>query len=110
MSFFKQPVCRSKRLRDSARGERCTVEAEGNCITDRDSYETTVLAHLPDESGSGKMGGKSDDWCAVYACAGCHTWIDQYSDTSPGRDRILHRAHKRTLRRMTAKGLITIQV
>lgn len=109
MTFFKTRVCRSQKLRDSARGERCTVEAEV-CITDQDpGHATTVLAHLPDESGTGKMGGKSDDWCAAYACAACHTWVDQYQDEQELQTFHRERALKRTLRRMIEKGLITIQ-
>lgn len=59
------------KLRDAARGQRCTVMIPEVC---NGNPETTVLAHvrLP---GTG-MGRKPPDWFAVFACSACHDAID----------------------------------
>jgi putative nuclease YbcO-like protein len=62
----------SKKLRDSARGQECTVRSS-YCNHDP---ETTVLAHLPSEVKGGAT--KSDDWNACFACSGCHAALDAY--------------------------------
>lgn len=64
---------KSQKLRDSARGQECTFNIPSVCNY---NTETTVLCHLPDESGTGTMGGKSDDWCAAFGCSNCHDVID----------------------------------
>ena len=61
----------SQKLRDSARGQPCTLNFPG-CNHDA---ETTVLAHLPSQVKG--MGTKSDDWHAVFACSACHAGLDQ---------------------------------
>ena len=61
----------SQQIRDSARGETCTLQIVGICCGQPD---TTVLAHLPDESHG--MAKKSDDISACYACASCHDAAD----------------------------------
>lgn len=108
MNLQKRPVIRSKKLRDSARGEECTVRSPW-CNYDPD---TTVLAHLPDDSGTGKMGGKSDDWCSVMSCSACHDWLDRrINDGSLLREREIYmrRAMIRTWRRWIELGLIKVE-
>ncbi|QQE90463.1 nuclease domain-containing protein [Azotobacter chroococcum] len=61
----------SKKLRDSARGQECTVRLPGICNW---NPETTVLAHLP--CGQKGIGLKGFDTVAVYACSSCHDAID----------------------------------
>lgn len=61
----------SKKLRDSARGEPCTLNIAGVCNYDS---STVVLCHLPDESHG--MGRKSDDIVAAFGCHACHDAID----------------------------------
>ncbi len=73
MSLQKKKRFLSKKLRDSANGERCTFRIPGVC---NENPETTVLCHLPDESGTGVMAGKSDDWIAAFGCSACHDYID----------------------------------
>ena len=94
------------KLRDSARGEECTLTIHPYCNGDP---ETVVLCHLP--SGSG-MGQKSPDWFAVYACSSCHDIIDRRShankiDSTEVRYRC-NVALYRTWERMIDKGLIKI--
>lgn len=62
----------SKKLRDSARGQDCTVRIPGVCNF---NPETTVLAHLP--SGSKGVGMKGPDNIAVFACSCCHDILDR---------------------------------
>lgn len=97
-----------KKLRDSARGEECTLRIHPYC---NGNPETVVLCHLP--SGSG-MGQKSPDWFAVYGCSSCHDIIDGRRDTDIS---VIHAsaikeaqqsALFRTWERMIEKGLIKI--
>ncbi|MNE42873.1 hypothetical protein D3C81_561040 [compost metagenome] len=67
----KSPAFRSKTLRDSARGQCCTLQIPGIC---NGNSETTVLCHLP--SSTHGMGYKSDDYWAVFGCSSCHDVID----------------------------------
>jgi hypothetical protein len=62
----------SQRLRDSARGQQCSLQLPGICNHDP---ETTVLAHL--RSDVKGMGNKGDDWYAVFACSACHAVLDE---------------------------------
>lgn len=68
---MKSPAFRSKALRDSARGQFCTLQIPGIC---NGNPETTVLCHLP--SSTHGMGYKSDDFWAVFGCNCCHDVID----------------------------------
>ncbi len=61
----------SKKLRDSARGQECTLRIPGVCNF---NPETTVLAHLA--CGQKGMGLKSPDKMAVFACSCCHDLLD----------------------------------
>lgn len=62
---------KSKKLRDSARNQQCTVHSPV-CSYDSD---TTILAHYNLDGGC--MGGKSGDLSAGYCCHKCHEWLDQ---------------------------------
>lgn len=101
---LKQPPLISKAIRDSAKGETCTLRL-GCCNHDP---ETTVLAHIRAFNVAG-MGQKPPDWCAVYACFDCHNAIDGRNGETSGlwgfED--LLRALIETQRRMWAAGLIT---
>lgn len=62
---------KSKKLRDSARGQDCTMQVAGVCNY---NPETTVLAHI--NISGGKMGGKETDISACFCCSACHAWLD----------------------------------
>lgn len=99
----------SKPLRQAAKGERCTLEIMGVC---NGRAETTVLAHLPDESHG--ISRKSDDLSAVFSCANCHNVIDGDSRGWPGqeyplREWYFRRAQTRTWRRLVEMGVIKIK-
>ena len=95
-----------QKLRDSARGEECTLRIHPYC---NGNPETVVLCHLP--SGSG-MGQKSPDWFAVYGCSACHDIIDKRKTVKITEELdyldILQGALFRTWERMIEKGLIKI--
>ena len=61
----------SQTLRDSAKGQECTLQLPGVCNHDP---ATTVLAHL--SSPVKGMGNKGDDFHAVFACSACHDALD----------------------------------
>jgi len=97
----------SKAVRDSARDEQCTVNIAGVC-----SYrtDTTVFAHLPDESKG--MGTKSDDLSGCYACMACHDVLDgrrRHVLSAEEREWYMRRAMVRTWRRLLEKKIITIK-
>lgn len=101
-------MIRSKKLRDSARGQPCTLQIAGVCNGD---WSTTVLAHLPDESHG--MAKKSDDVSSCYACDACHSVLDGRAKWPASelehKDWYLRRAQTRTLRAMFHDGLISIK-
>lgn len=97
----------SKHIRDSARGEACTLNIARVC-----NYrnETTVLAHLPHESNG--MGTKSTDLSSCFACSDCHSLIDSPGDprlTSEDREWYMRRAMVRTWTRLVEKGIVAIK-
>jgi len=108
MAPKRQPI-RSKKLRDSARDEECTLRLPGVC---NGNPQTVVLAHLRCFGGGG-MGTKPDDTAAIYCCSDCHDvldgrrhmehWPDGYIKQEAGR------ALCETLRRMIDKGLIDVK-
>ena len=94
-----------QKLRDSARGEECTLRIYPYC---NGNPETVVLCHLP--SGSG-MGQKSPDWFAVYGCSSCHDIIDgrvYKGFTNEEQEMFSTNALFRTWDRMIEKGVIKI--
>ena len=62
---------KSKKILDAARDQECTLHIVGICNYKTD---TTVFAHLPDESNG--MGKKSDDISGCFSCSACHDFID----------------------------------
>ena len=93
----------SKKLRDSARGQECTVRLPGICNC---NPETTVLAHLP--CGSKGIGMKGLDTVAVYACSACHDAIDGRSAGEiDWRDML--RSIAETHRSLIGSGIIVIK-
>jgi hypothetical protein len=95
-------------IRDSARGEDCTVRIPGACNHDP---STTVWSHYPlNDAGKG-MGTKSFDLIGCYCCSGCHDVVDgrapRPSDMT--REQVLLAWFKgmvRSLVRLAQKGLV----
>jgi len=67
----KHKPIRIKKIRDSARGQECTV----NSPWCNYNPETTVFAHYG-EPGEKGMGLKPDDTSGAYVCSDCHDWLD----------------------------------
>lgn len=97
----------SRKIRNSARGQECTVNAVGHCDYGTD---TTILAHLPDESNG--MGKKSTDISSCYCCAACHRLIDRVvfdPDFEDNREWYMRRAMVRTWHRLIDMGIVVIR-
>lgn len=95
----------SKALRNSARGQRCTLRLSGICC-DTPSHETTVLCHLP--VGMKGIGIKSPDYMAVFGCHTCHNAIDGRSRGEYSEKDLL-RAYAETMGIWVKLGLVTIK-
>lgn len=99
-----QPV-RSKRLRDSARGQPCTVRLPG-CTGGGDD---SVLAHMP---GCGRgVGTKTSDINALIACSRCHDAIDRRTRpvlSSEANLAAIIRGHAETVQHWIDIGLISV--
>jgi hypothetical protein len=90
---------KSKKIRESARGEVCSLRVSNNCVDD----ETVIFAHL--NSNYRGTGLKSPDLFGVYACQHCHTMLDK-SDVSYC-DQL--RALQETQMKLLRKSLITVK-
>lgn len=99
---------KSKHVRDAARDQPCTLRIVNVCSG---RWDTTVLAHLPDESHG--MARKSDDLSACFACDACHSVIDGRAKwpatEAEFKDWYLRRAQVRTWRVLLDLGVITIK-
>ncbi len=94
----------------SARGEDCAFRIPNVCSYDSDK---TILCHLPDDSGTGRMGGKSADWCAAFGCYECHKLIDNQAEflktfTSEDYLFFIRRAMIRTWSKWIETGVIKV--
>ena len=99
-------MIRSKKIRDSARGEECTLKIPGACNY---SPETTVLCHFTlHNGGSAKLNG---DLSAGYGCSSCHDVLDGrkvYDWMSGDKEFYMRRSMVRTLDRLVDKGIVVI--
>ena len=101
----KQPPIRMRKIRDSARGQDCTVMSDF-CNS---NPETVVFAHYstPGESG---MGMKNDDSAGVYACSSCHDWLDGRAHRGTEVDRHIEwywfRAMRKTWKLLIENGVL----
>lgn len=108
--MLKATRIESKHIRNAAQGEQCTLGIIGVC---NGNPETTVLAHLPDESHG--ISRKADDTSACFACAACHDVIDgrrrwpESEDRADVRQFYMRRAQTRTLRRLVELGVVSIK-
>lgn len=69
--FQKHKPIRIQKIRDSARGQECTI----NSPWCNYNPETVVFAHYgePGEKGTAL---KPDDTSGAYSCSRCHDWLD----------------------------------
>ncbi|RUR26823.1 DUF1364 domain-containing protein [Vreelandella andesensis] len=108
--MLKATRIESKHVRQAAKGEHCTLQIVGACSG---GTETTVLAHLPDESHG--MSRKADDLSAAFCCSACHDVLDgrrrwpESEDRADVKQFYMRRAQTRTLRRLVELGVVTIK-
>ena len=95
--YSKPTKIRSKKIRDSARGEYCTLRIPDVC---NHNPETVVFAHLPGNKGTGT---KNHDLMGIYACYKCHLELD--AGNIDAKDQL--RAFQETLLRLVDKGIIS---
>lgn len=95
---------RSKKARNSARGEDCTM---GSPWCNHDP-QTTVLCHS-NESKHGKGKGiKASDVYTFYGCSGCHKWYDEGPGSKENKQEFFWVAWWRTQRRYREKGIMEV--
>lgn len=94
-------MAKSKKIRDSARGEDCSLRL-GVCS----SNETVVLCHIGRNRG---VGIKCSDQFSVYACSNCHDIIDGRVKSEFTKYELSHeklRALEETQGKLIDKGLL----
>ncbi len=101
MKAFSGRPKKSQKLRDSARGQDCAMQVSEVC---NGNQETVVLAHVNVDGG--KMGGKSEDVSACFACAACHEWLDQHRGSVEDELFYTRRAMVRTWIVWIEKGIL----
>ena len=97
---------KSRKIRDAARLECCTLNIVGVCNY---APETVVFAHFPDESNG--MAMKATDFSGGFACDACHNAVDRRTNSlelESNRDWYLRRSQTRTLERLYEKGVIRV--
>jgi hypothetical protein len=97
----KQPPLVSPVLRNSARGETCTLRLPG-C---NENEANVFLCHLRFFGWAG-IAQKPHDFLAVFACQHCHDIVDRRAGGAWGFEEIL-RALGETLMRHHAAGRMT---
>lgn len=103
----KTPNRVQQSIRDSARGEECTVRIPGVCTFDR---EKTIWSHAPLGAAGKGRGLKSLDLCGAYACTACDAVLDGQAPRPAGmtREQVLVEwffGHMRSLVILRQKGL-----
>jgi hypothetical protein len=100
-------MIKSKAIRNSAKGEECTLNIGGVC---ENNSETTVLCHFSlHDGGSARLNG---DLSAGYGCFLCHEIIDLRRNlalSQEEREFYMRRSMVRTLDRLVEKGLVIIK-
>ncbi len=102
MKFPKHQKIRSKKIRDSARGETCTFRIPGVC---NNNDETVVFCHAP--SPHKGTATKSDDFWGAYGCHNCHSYMDNYRYGQVSTTWM--QAIFETQKRLIEKGLIEVK-
>src|SRR5690554_2193377 len=73
MNFNKPTKIRSKKIRQSSKGECCKFRIPGVC---NHNPETVVFCHAP--SPHKGTASKSDDFWGADGCSDCHAYMDRY--------------------------------
>lgn len=104
----KTPGRVDNRIRQSARGEDCTVRIPGVCKAHPDF---TIWSHAPLGAAGKGRGIKALDLCGAYCCTACDAVIDGQEPLPPGysREQAMldwFHGHMRSLVRARQKGLV----
>ena len=104
----KTPQRVQQSIRDSARGEECTVRIVGVCTGDT---ATTVWSHGPFNDAGKGMGIKGLDLVGCYSCWACHDVVDGRAPRPAGmtREAVMLDwcfGHFRSLLKLKQKGLV----
>ncbi len=91
---------KSKKLRDSARGQECTMRVPGACNHNPD---TVVLCHVSTKR-SAAMSGKNHDNFSFYGCSNCHAWQEANRYKDPMCAQYVLEAMDETNQRMKEQG------
>ena len=96
-----------QRIRDSAKGEACTVRIIGACTHDP---AHTIWSHAPLQAAGKGRGWKSIDIAGAYSCGACDAVIDGQRPLPPGatHESVLldwFHGHMRSLVILKQKGL-----
>jgi len=96
----------SKKIRASARNEKCTLNIAGVCNHDS---ATVVLCHFPSDIA----GYKSTDLSAGYGCSSCHSVLDGATKIDPplsdeNKQYYMRRSQTRTLHRLVDMGIVKV--
>ena len=103
-SLAKTAYVRSAKIRQSARGESCTLNSP-LCNYDPD---TVVWCHSNfGEHGKG-YGIKAHDIFGFYGCSGCHDWLDNGKWVAEEKRFLFSLAHARSLLRLIEKGIVKV--
>ena len=101
MMFQKHKPIRIQKIRDSARGQDCTI----NSPWCNYNPETVVFAHYgePGEKGTAL---KPSDESGFYACYDCHVAIDQHKMSAQEELWYCFRACRRTWRSLLDREIL----
>ena len=98
---------KSKKIRNSARGEDCQVRIPGICNF---NPETTIPAHIGHGGGTGM---KASDLEIAYCCSDCHDLIDQRTNIAEFSDLeiklMAYEGAARTREILVSKSLIEVK-
>lgn len=100
----KFPYIRSKKARDSARGEDCTM----NSPLCNYNPETTVLCHSNDSKHGKGTRIKASDQYTFYGCSGCNYWFDSVPADKDVKERYFNKAWERTQQKFRDKGIMEV--
>lgn len=73
-SPFKPSRPKTSKIRQSARGEDCTINLDGVCNY---NHETVVWCHSNRYEHGKSLGRKADDVHGAYGCSSCHQIYDR---------------------------------
>ena len=105
MTSQKSEVIRSRGIRESARGQACTVRSPV-CNGDTD---TTVWAHSNFAAHGKGMGHKASDLFGCYACAACHMWLDAGPASRQEKELAFLRAWALSLAVLVDLGIVSVR-